>query len=224
VFYDLEIFPDHLGFLDSADNLKSFEYAVKAKVEELETIMDEKATPTAKLEDTARKEYRDNPAHKKQMKEATGETFGILYEMGESLPFPVIYGMIDELRKLAQDLENSIHDRAKRESLTMTETISDKKMAQVQHKRLRDAWLPIKQIASLMYELTLFTIKSRPGNYAASPAKTYAFFFPNEDEEYYNFRVVARRLGIYVEGIMYMDVIDYADAHPELVQVKEVLL
>jgi hypothetical protein len=224
VFYDLEIFPEHLNFLDGPENIKAFEIAVLAKVGELEAILEEKATPTSKIEDRARLDYKQNPAFKKELEENTGEIFTLLYEMGESLPFPVIIGLIDNLRKLAQDLENSIHDRAKRESLSMTESISDKKMAQVQHKRLRDAWQPIKQIALLMYELNLKQIASKPGNYAASPAKTYAFYFPGEEEPFYNFRVAARRLGIFVEGIKYMDVLEYAIEHPDEVEVKEVVL
>jgi len=224
VFYDLEIFPDHLAFLDDALNLKKFEQAVKVKVDELEEILEEKATPTSKIEDKARNDYKSSPAFKETLKEHTSEVMGYLTELGETLEFPVVLGMVDELRRLAQDLENAVHDRAKRESLTMTESISDKKMAQVQHKRLRDAWQPIRSIAKLMYELDLFQIKSKPGNYAASLAKTYAFYFPGDDEPFYNFRVVARRLGIFTEGIKYMDVMEYADAHPDLVEVKEVLL
>lgn len=224
VFYDLEIFPEHLQFMETEENFKAFEAAVLAKVGELEKILEEKATPASKLEDSARREYKENKQHKETLQENTKEMFDLLYEMGESLPFPVIYGMIDALRKLAQDLENSIHDRAKRESMSMSETVADKKMAQVQHKRIRDSWQPMRVLANLMWEYQAKQIASKPGNYATTITKNYAFFFPGEEEPFYNFRVVARRLGIFVEGIMYKDVLDYADEHPDEVEVKEVVL
>lgn len=225
VFYDLEIFPEHVEFLEDEDKLRSFEAAVKIKVDELESILEEKAQPTSKIEERARLDLKQNPEHKKNLKENTGEIMTFLTELGETRPFAEVLGMVDELRKLAHDLELAVHDRAKRESLTMTESIGDKKMAQVQHKRLRDAWTPIRAIAKMMYGIELFIIKARPGNYAASETKAYAFQFPGEEDIYYNFRYVARRLGIFVEGkTFYKDVVDYASDNPELVEVKEVIL
>jgi hypothetical protein len=230
VFYDLDIFPDHIEFLESYEQCTDFSDAVLAKVKELEAILDEKATPVSKIEDKARKDFKDNPAFKNQFKETFGDTFLLMYEAGESLPFPVIIAMIDELRKLAVDLENTIHDRAKRESLTNSESINDKKMAQVMHKRIRDVWDNIRAIAKMMFKdeddnpLILPVIKARPGNYAAAPTKTYAFFFEGNEEPFYMHPYVAKKLGIYRDKITYMDVVEYAFAHPELVTVKEVML
>src|SRR5688572_32066038 len=147
VFYDLGIFPDHLDFLDDYDACVKFASAVEGKVKELEEVLDEKAKPVSKIEDEARKQFKDNPAHKEQFKQNYGQLFLDLYEDGENLPFPQIFAMIDELRKLAQNLENTVHDRAKRESLTASETLNDKKMAQIMHKKVRDVWDNIRAIA-----------------------------------------------------------------------------
>lgn len=218
VFNDLEI--EVSKFMDSEKEAKEFMKAVYDAANKLEKILDEKSTPASQIEDTARDQYKNNPEFKVQLKEVFGEVLDTIYTSCEELPMPVVAGLAEALRKLATDLDNTLHDRAKRESLSMTESITDKKLAWHQHKRLRDAVEPIRKVLDLMFGLKFPAIKARPGNFAAGPTQTTAFYLPGSEDPLFNPFAVARLLGVYYDKMTLMDVIEYCDKHPERVTMK----
>jgi len=222
IFNDLEI--DVSSFMDGEKEARLFRDNVLAAAKELNKILDEQSTPASKIEAEARDQYKNNPEFKTQFNDTFKEALEVMYISCEELPLPVVVGLIDNLRKLASDLENTLHDRSKRESLTMTESITDKKLAQHQLKRLREAWEPIRKIFKLMFGLEFPAINARTGNYAGSVTSTPAFYMPGSEDALFNPFAVARLLGIYFDKMTMMDVMEYCEKHPDKVTVKIVNL
>jgi len=218
VFTDLEIPVNK--FMDDESDGAEFARNVFIAAEKLEKILDEQSTPASQIEDSARDQFKRNPEFKALYKETFQEVLETMYVSCEEVPLPLVAGLADALRKLANDLDNTIHDRAKRESLSMTESITDKKLAHLQHKRLRESWEPIRKVLDLMFDLKFPAIKARPGNYAASPTSTPAFYMPGSEDPLFNPFAVARLLGIYYDKMTMMDVMEYCEAHPDQVTVK----
>lgn len=220
IFEDLEISTD--GFLNSREQAEIFKQEVFAKKDRLESVLDRKETVT-KIEDTAKKDY-NNPAlpHKAQFKETYEPLISALYDQGEQIPLPVLHGLVESLAALARDLNNTLHDRAKAEYINEASSENDKKLAQIQHKRLRDAWDAYRKFAETIFPgLKLPEIKAKPGNFQSAVGTTVAFKFPDTEEPIYNPRAVARRLGIYAEGVYLTDVLDWLEENdPEQIKVK----
>jgi hypothetical protein len=218
VFSDLEI--PVSNFMDGEREAIEFKNAVFEAAEKLEKILDEQSTPASQIEAAARDQFKTHPEFKTQLKDTFGEALSLMYLSCDELPLPVVAGLADALRKLANDLDNTINDRSKKESLSMTESITDKKLAHTQHKRLRESWDPIRKVIELMFGLKFQAIKSRPGNFSAGITKTTAYYLPGSEDPLYNPFAVARLLDVYYDGMTMMDVIEYCEKHPELVTMK----
>lgn len=222
IFHDLEI--PMTGFLDSKDTMMAFAKNVANAAKELEKTLEE-STSVSSVEDQAKADFNKNKEFKVQMDATFKETLKAIYESCEDLPLPVVYGLIGELKTLANDLSNTLNARARMEVVNVSPTTNNKKLAQLQHKRLRENWEIIRKLMKLLNkDLDFPAIKPRSGNFAVSAFDTYAFIFPGEEEPYYNYRAVAKKLDILHSHSTFMDVIEYAENHPELVQVVKVQL
>lgn len=213
--------------LTNYDAAKKFAEQVYAADEMLAGIMNPDVTPVSKIEDKARTDWRDNKEYRKTLKETFDETLTALYESGEKIELPLLYGLIDSLERLTSDLKNTLHTRAQMESSSMDESIIDKKLAQVLHKRLREAFQSSISFINMFVKapdgkmIGIQGIKGRSGNFQAGVFDPIAFFFPGNEEPYFFHQAVAKKLGIYYDGITKMDVMEYAEKHPDLVTMKQ---
>lgn len=241
IFQDLEI--DTTGFMDDPDAIKRFTKDVLEAEKFLVEILNSSGPSVSSIEEDAMREFKDNPAVKKAVQKLIinpcmaadkndtntylmtfEQTVNSLFEAAENADLSVAYGMMIALKKLSSDIENAIHDRAKMESTSQHDSLQDKKLAQIQHKRLREAWETYCKFVKLFHGMELPKIKARPGNYAPSLTEHYQYQFPGEDDVMYNYRVVAQRLGIYYEGMKFMDIFEYCMDHPDEISVKKVSL
>lgn len=222
IFADLDI--STKGFLDSKEDAIAFSKRVLAAAKELEDIMDTKQTVSS-VETEAEKTYRNSDTFQQEYRELFDEALATMYESCEEIPLPVVYGLIEGLEKLTKDLRNTLHDRAKRESIAQSANQANKKLAQTQHSRLRENYENVVKMVGMLYNVELERIKPKRGNYSApSMTDTYAYIFNGEEEPYYNPKAVAKRLGIYYPDIKFMDIMEYCEKHPDLISVVKVEL
>jgi hypothetical protein len=222
VFKDLEI--DIADWVTDPDGAKKLYTAVREAADKLEKILDSD-TSTSTIEVAARQEYRTNPDIKAQYKESYGELLEGIYQSAEDIPLPILIGLIDGVEKLVSDLKNTLRERSKFEAIHMTDSINDKKLAQIQHKRLREAWDTYRKFIKLFFGDEYPGIKAKPGNYAASITDTIHYQIVGENNDgYYNPYTVAKLLGFHHNNITFMDIMEYCEAHPEQVVITKVRL
>lgn len=221
IFQDLEI--DTEGFLDPT-KVQDFSQKVLSVARELEKILDRVQTVSI-IEDAAKKEYEQGPDNKAKFKEMFDELINGLYETGETMELPILYGLSEALIALGRDLKTTLHDRAKSVYVNEVTSSTDKKLAQIQHKRLRNAFETYAAMVKLLHGVELPKIKAKPGNFQSSVGKTRAFQFADLEDPMYNPRAVARKLGIFYEGILFSDVIEWLDENDpdqKLVKIVEI--
>ena len=219
IFDDLEI--DVSTFLTQS-GAPGFVEAVLHAAKELENIMDND-TSVAKLEREAKERFKNNPVSKPKLNDYFADVSTKLYEDGEKMDMDILFGLVGELRQLAYDLENTFRERLRTDAAKDTANIFDKKQAQIQHKKLREAYDIYRKLIGPMYNLKMRAITPRPGNYTASMTDTILYRFDNGDE-YFNFRAVAKRLEIWEEGFRFQDLMDWTEENPNVIEVVKVQL
>lgn len=224
IFSDLEI--DTTDFLTSRERVEEFSKAVYAAARALEKILDRNSSVSS-FEEKAKRDFERSSDYKAKFKEMFDPVLDALYEQSETMDLPLVYGLSEALAALAKDLKNTIHMRARSEYINEVTATTDKKLAQVQHKRLREAFKPYVAMVKLMHGISLQEIKAKPGNFQSEIGTTTAFLFEDMEEPMYNPRAVARKLGIFHDNILFSDVIEWLaenDPAQNLVKIVQVKL
>lgn len=210
VFEDLEIPIDRIT---DKEYVKEFTNHVLAAAKKLESIMDEDSTVTKLERDAKTKWDADKVGNRKILDTYFKAASEKLYEDGETMDLHILYGLIQDLRRLAHDMELQLHDRAKRQLADVISPLQDKKVAQISHKKLRDAWSIYANFAKGFFGVEVPKIRAKPGNY--TPTLTDSLIFRKDGSDYYNPRVICNKIGIDLGAdAKYMDYVDFIEENP----------
>ena len=218
VYEDLEIDVENML---SPNHIQEFVDSVMAKAEELEAIMADDSTSVSKLEANVKQQWLSDKAARPQLDKYFKGVSNKLYEDGETMEPHILYGLIADLRRLAYDMENQLHDRLKMDLAKDLSPLQDKKLAQVRHKRLREAFDVYRRFVKGFFNVEVPKIKARPGNFTATLSDTLVFTYDGFD--FYNPKVVSNKLGR--TWVDFQDFMDWIDANPDCgVEVRKVPL
>lgn len=213
IFEDLEI--DVANFLTMPEQ---FAEQVYAAAKRLEQTLDSN-TSVSQVEIRYEKQAKDI----RELPESIDSLVTKAYEFSDTGNLAEVFTAIEAMKQLVRDMENAFHDRCKEEAAQENSTLANKKLAQIQHKRLRETFDQWRGFVKAFLGKDFTGLKSKPGNYQASITDTLQYVLP-DGGTYYNHFAVAKKLGIYFQGITFADIMEYCEAHPDQVEIKRIKL
>lgn len=156
-----------------------------------------------------------------------------LYGKGDEISLPELSKFIEAAQALVNDLKNTLRDRVIREATSENSTVQDKRFAHMQYVRLRKAYEAFRTLHKIlgtknpetMAPINLPVMPALPGNYGGSYDIKWPFFtIKGQTEGYYNYRAVAKEIGLENRFDRLGDFLDWCNSvDNDIVEVREVV-
>ena len=156
--------------------------------------------------------------------------FNAVYNYSDEFPLEQMPAVITAARQLVKDLETAFSDRVIREAAAQADPSKDKKLAHAMYMDLRKTY---NDYAKFMNNMALMfpdlennplkEIPALPGNYGSSTTALKHYVFVHNNEEFRNPVALCRELGI-DRIVMYDDMLEYIEAHPDLEVIVKVVM
>lgn len=206
-----------LDCTDMMTNPPAFAARVLAKAEELKEICKTDTSTQALI-----REFEESNV---EPDKTFTVLFNAIYTYSDEYPIEQMPRIIEAAKQLVKDLETAFRDRTIREAAHRTNPMKDKKLAHALYSTLRERYNDYVDFMNKFFNHDLHKLPPLPGNYGPQTTglKHYVFIFP-DGSEFRNVAAVSRKLGLHPHLVMYQDMIEYLEEHPELeIVTKEVM-